>query len=538
MTKASSKFSLNQAVQPPLENFAFVEEYERQIRATAIWTDIGILVDEGNKATLILLLENGDTVALLRFCLSVSDSARAVELLKQSNGRVFFGAWQGNTLTSEMIQSLEQINQVWRNIQAQVREYSTNEVKEYFRRVEEGSLQSGRNVPFSQATKRAVMLASHGRCMFKGCGEDLQFDQLTGTEGNFSYLAHNVASSERGPRGIMGLSEKLSDDPGNVLLLCDKHHRLIDKVAAADYTAEYLSRMRREFCETVSRLLVGLSYQPIPAFAVLWPLNQQTIAPPTSLQVAQSLAKIHSRLDQQLNIVADNDEMVRQASLDSREKFLPRLIEKTAETIRMQAGGYKQRAALFAFGLMPSLIALGAKLGNKNEIIPMLRYRDGGQWTWPSDIPIGRTYEITGLEGLADTESEIALIVALTADPEPPNNLARDLLETKGIRYIKVLASAEHMGNAAIAHPTDGKQFSTEIQSLLHRLSDKHGVKLIHVLPCASNAACVFFGQAYDRHHPELLVYDFTPGGMKPQILIRNDGESCHLSAPSRALLS
>jgi len=530
LSDISSVFPLNQAIHPPLEDLALVEAHLRLTQTIATWSDVGVLVDEGNKATLILLLQNGNVVALLRFCLSVEESVKAIELFKRASGKIFFGAWQGNELTTEMIHSTEQIDQVWQDIHAQVIDYSTEDVRNYFQRIEDGSIQSGRNAPFTTATKRAVMLASHGRCMFEGCGENLGFDQLTGTEGNFAYLAHNVASSENGPRGIMGLSEKLSDDPNNVLLLCDKHHRLIDKVAAADYPAERLSRMRREFCDIVERLLVGLGYQPIPAFAVLWPFNKQSISPPSSVQVAQSLAKIQARLNQQLHIVTENDETIRNAPSDVIVKLLPDIIGHAAEAIRMQAGGYKQRSALFAFGLMPSLIALGAKLGNKNEIIPMLRYRDGGQWTWPSDVPRGRTYETIGLEDLTDNESEVTLIVALTADPEVPNTVARNWTMAKGVKSIKILVDSQFMGNGAIGHPKDGVDFMTYIQALLHRLADKHGVRRVHLFPCASNAACVFFGQAYDKHHPEILVYDFVPGGMEPQIRITNDGASCSLS--------
>mgnify|MGYP003583738293 CR=1 FL=1 len=48
-----------------------------------------------------------------------------------------------------------------------------------------------------------------------------------------------------GERGIPYLSEALSNEPKNILLLCDKHHRLIDKVAAVDYPAPTLALMRK-----------------------------------------------------------------------------------------------------------------------------------------------------------------------------------------------------------------------------------------------------------------------------------------------------
>ncbi|WXG54949.1 MAG: SAVED domain-containing protein [Candidatus Sedimenticola sp. (ex Thyasira tokunagai)] len=531
MSNTSPGFPLNQAVQPPLEDLALIDAHIRLLEAVTDWSDVGILIDEGNKATLILLLNGQDISAVLRFCLSADDSARAIDLLRRASGKVYFGAWQGHILEHEEIHSLDDIQRIWLNIPDQIVVFSTDDVRDFFTRIEDESIQKGRNAPFSTPTKRAVMLASHGRCMFEGCGENLGFDPHTGTEGNFAYLAHNVASSENGPRGVVGLSEKLSDDPSNVLLLCDKHHRLVDKVAAADYPAERLSRMRREFCETADRLLTGLKYQPIPAFAVLWPFNQQTIAPPSPVQIAQSLSKINARLDGQINVVSDNDEILRASDPGIRSRLMPTIISSAAETIRMQAGGFKHRAALFAFGLMPSLIALGAKLGNKNEIVPMLRYRDGGQWTWPSDEPTGKCYEIIGLEELTDSEHEVVLILAFTADPEPANAVARNLSDEQGIKTVKVKAKPEFQGNGAIAHPADGMEFMKDMQALLHTLTDKHQVNQFHVLPCASNATCVFFGQAYDKHHPNLLVYDFNNGMMRPELLISNNGEGCSISA-------
>jgi hypothetical protein len=522
MSNTFSEFPRNQAIHPPLDDIALVEAHIRLIEATAEWSNVGILVDEGNKATLILLLDGRDSVAaIFRFCLSIEDSVQTITTLRRKTGVIYFGAWQGHNLNQAEIHSLNQIQNIWKRIPEQIVEYSTEDIRKFFKRIEKDAAKKGRNAPFSTATKRAVMLASHGRCMFEGCGENLELDQLTGKKGNFAYLAHNIASAENGPRGVIILSEKLSDNPENILLLCDKHHRLIDKIAAADYPAERLSSMRRSFCETVNCLLTGLGYQPIPAFAVLWPFNKQTIAPPSSFQISQSLSKIRARLDGQLNIISDNDEMIRILGADDLSHLMPKIISSTAETIRMQTSGHKHRAALFALGLMPSLIALGAKIGNKNEIIPMLRYRDGGQWNWPCDEPKGNCYGILGLDELTESESEITLILAFTADPEKPNTVAKNLADERNIKTIKVKAKSE--GSGAIGHPVDGINFMRDMQALLHTLADKHKTKRIHVLPCASNAVCVFFGQSYDKHHPELLIYDFKNETMLPEILVCNE---------------
>lgn len=65
--------------------------------------------------------------------------------------------------------------------------------------------------------------------------------------GNYSYFAHIVASSEDGPRGNKD-SEKLANEPTNIMLLCDKCHRLIDKIAPNEYGIEHLRKMRAGEC--------------------------------------------------------------------------------------------------------------------------------------------------------------------------------------------------------------------------------------------------------------------------------------------------
>ena len=88
---------------------------------------------------------------------------------------------------------------------------------------------------------------------------------------------------------------------------------------------------------------------------------------------------------------------------------------------------------------------------------------------------------------------------------------------------------APYMGNGGLGHPDDGALFQQRMQELLHRLWDAHGAWRLQVLPCASNAACVFFGQSLDNHHPELVIYDFAPEGdsMAQSLSIVNEHNKC-----------
>lgn len=529
---AETKEFLNQTRHPPIEELYLIETHIRLVSTHLSWSDVGILFDEGPRAVVILLINDCQIVSALRFCLSVEESVEAIEMFSKEDGKFLLGGYQGAELSSINLYTLSNIEAIWQSITDQISEIDIEDVRSFFQRIEEDSLRAGRGASLSSTTKNRVILDGHARCMFEGCGRRLDVDELTGTEGNYFYLAHNVASSEKGARGMIELSGKLSDQPENILLMCDKHHRLVDKVAAADYSAQRLSVMRREFLERSNELLNGLSYEPVAVFSVLWPVHRQVIAPPSQLQIAQSLATMQCRMSAQMNVVSDNESVLREMDPEVVETVMRHSITITADRLLAQAHAVNFRAGLFAFGLMPHLIALGALLGNKGNFTPMLRYRDSGRWLWPDDAPYGHFFEIGGLQGLGSKEGEIILTLALTAEPKSLIS-TRDSVGSKlGLSHVVVKALPDRMGNGSLGHPSDGYLFTSEIQKLLHLLKDNHGVERVHVLPCASNAACVFFGQAFDSHHPELLVYDFNTSYMSPSVLIRNRENKCEISAP------
>ena len=320
----------------------------------------------------------------------------------------------------------------------------------------------------------------------------------------------------------------MADAPSNILLLCDVHHRLIDTVAKADYPAERLSDMRSRFREDADKLLESLAKPKIPAFCVSWPVHRQVISLPSLTQVAEALLPIGARLDGQLRRLNDNEKILRDVDPGVVWNLMPAAIDAVAADILAQLHTESFRAALFAMGLMPALIALGAKLGNKNEITPMLLHRQVGLWYWPSAQPRGEFFTVTGLECLPAKCNEICIEIALTARPDSMTTTATAL----GHPIVTVKANNSSMGNGALGHPLDGRQFRQRMQELFHRLRDQHDVRRIHLMPCASNAACVFLGQAYDSYHPDIVIYDFSDKGtgMVQRLLLANKLNRCVVS--------
>lgn len=510
----------------PMTELGAVQDHAAALRRLVSWDDVGILIDDGPHAVVIVFLNRGCVVAAARFCLSDEDSVQALQVYQNESRTVTeLRSWQGHTVTDQQVVDLTELTRIWKESAGQSSKLDEMKLRKLFSPTANSIRTKGRSNRVSAKTRHQVLFDAHGRCMFEGCGIDLTRDEVTGRRGNFATLAHNVAVSEQGPRGIRYLSHSLSDHPENILLLCETHHRLVDRVAKCDYPADRLTAMRKTYCNRANELLDGLPLSPIPAFCVAWPVHRQRIALPSSRQVAESLKTIDARLDRRLLTVTENPSTLRSLSGPHLWSAMATEVECTSESILLQAGEEEYRAALFAMGLMPALIALGAKLGNKCEITPMLRFRDSGLWYWPSAQPQGKFYEIDGLDRLSESEGEVSLILGLTATPRALQETADSL----GISTVSVKSDEQCLGNGALSHPEDGALFRQRMQELLHRLSDMHGVQTVHVLPCASNAACVFFGQAFDSYHPELVIYDFVPqgGSLAPALTVRNCDNKC-----------
>ena len=82
-------------------------------------------------------------------------------------------------------------------------------------------------------------------------------DDVTKAEFNTAYIAHIIADKPDGPRGDPVFSEQLKSDISNLMLLCDVHHRQIDKVDVPGHPVELLRDMKALKWTPLSRPFFG-----------------------------------------------------------------------------------------------------------------------------------------------------------------------------------------------------------------------------------------------------------------------------------------
>jgi hypothetical protein len=106
----------------------------------------------------------------------------------------------------------------------------------------------------SDKNKYQLWVKSGGRCQYRGCNKNLYQDILTKRNFNQSYIAHIVADVAGGPRGDVIRSPLLCDDLTNLMLLCDTHHRSIDKDDVPGHPEPLLLAMKKEHEDRIERL--------------------------------------------------------------------------------------------------------------------------------------------------------------------------------------------------------------------------------------------------------------------------------------------
>lgn len=523
-TQTSHDQTLNKTIFTDLDS---ARQYLGHFDDTGIeWNSIGFLSDAKFHNLLTLLFNNYELVDVFRFSLADEDNHTLIHALSQNfQLKMEYRFSEVEVFEAKDIKQKNEVMSLWSDCPQS--SYSvTNESLKFFvddliLRINDG----GRGENFDIYIKRKVMDDSHGRCMFRGCGQRLDVDGLTGYEGNYGYLAHNIASSIKGPRGTLYLSHLLSNEASNVLLLCDIHHRLVDRIASSYYPITVLTRMREDHIYLSNKLLDALNYTPVDIFFIPWGVNSQHVEKPNSVAISNSLSVFEHRASD--HIISVNSGASESMDTDnSFEENASKYIEKCVNKIHDRTEG--SGAAVFVLGPTFALIGFGAKFGNKSKLMPMLRYRDASSWMWPGVQPREDAFIIDEPE-IDSGQSEVIVSVKLTADAamidatiEHLNQQVQDKLPVINIYPPKTYG----YGNGAIAHPLEGEKLANRLKNIFTNLNQIHGIEKVHLLVCASNAACVYIGQAIDKLQPEFIVYDFGQEIMEPKLRIYNDGNT------------
>lgn len=379
-----------------------------------------------------------------------------------------------------------------------------------------GSGPDGRRGDISQRVRDEVIALAAWHCQM--CGIDLRSHLAGGARGNYSYLAHIVAASKDGPRGDCDLPADQINAPANLMLLCDKCHRLIDRVDPGSYPRERLMKIRQQSINDVNRLLSTLAYPPAQILVIGGNISGQV--PGFDQYIAEQ-----AMWNQRLRPTGATDWFAHSGHLGDATK--PHYWHSTFELLRMEVpklrmllngsargGVTASRLAVFPLHNMSVLILAGRLVGEGRSVYTFQFHRDavsgqpGGQWNWPRTAePAADKYHLRVLQP-ADGGKDAVLLFHLTT--QAPLAEMPSTFQTDGRWILPVVEiTVERPGHGVIGHTRDLELLGRALDEALHLLQDEWRVERVHCLMLAPASACFRLGQKLQaKFHKRIRLYE------------------------------
>lgn len=244
---------------------------------------------------------------------------------------------------------------------------------------------SGRGPDISERTAQKVWADAGARCMFEGCGEDLSEISLWTKTARVGYLAHIVASDPEGPRGNQEDSHRLANNPENIMLMCDEHHRLIDSFAPQYYTADILNGMRQTHRCIVRNYLNSLAFPRTRAVT----LHANLANVPTYFHESEFIEAIVATRRAMVPVVTEYIRRTSQRDDRHLPDFWSQYLREHENQIRQlvvefNSGGSlnTENLAIFPLHHIPTLVLAGRIIGEAQAIQVFQYDKERKSWAW------------------------------------------------------------------------------------------------------------------------------------------------------------
>ena len=359
---------------------------------------------------------------------------------------------------------------------------------------------------------------SAGRCQYEGCNKQLYLDSLTKAEFNTSYIAHIIADSENGPRGDKVLSEKLKDDISNLMLLCDEHHRLIDKKQVKEHPVERLTKMKKEHEGRMVRL-TDIQEQK-EAHIILYGANIGSHT--SSVTYKNSITALAPdfypsdiggiELGLKNSSFEDKDSIYWQSECLNLENKFNQKVTPLKESNNIQ------NYCVFGVAPQPLLIKFGTLLYDLVNVSVYSNQKEPKTWSWQKGNGKENYFKIIQPK---EVSAKIALVFSLSAsinDERITSVLGKDC----SIWRITI----DKPNNDFMKFKNHLSQFRIVCREILDKIKAIHGEENdINVFPAMLPSTAIEFGRVwYPKADLPLVIYDQNRklGGFSKAIKIEN----------------
>lgn len=411
-------------------------------------------------------------------------------------------------LSVNELSSTQTVNPSWNLLSASVRDVSD------FYKKRTDLLGQGRGKKISQKTEEEVWHDAGGRCMYRGCGQNLGYTSLTTKTARIAYLAHIVASDPDGPRGNSD-SHKLSNDSENIMLMCDAHHRLIDRIDVLGHPTNLLQTMREEHKQRVNYLLKNLAFPRAKIVTLLADLGQV----PTNTSQKELIESVLRRQASPSNYVfnairrTQRDDRNRQDFwwhfLHEHENDIRNFTQQASSLFSQNGEAQPDKLAVFPLHLVPVLVIAGCVIGEAQPVEVFQYDRHRHTWCWDALATPFHQGSISTSPLSTATSEEVVLSIELTAPVDEkalPNNLAA-AIHNQSMPWIRIVHASPDFGCMRCAE--DLEQFTSVARQVVRVIQDQILAKHVHFIGIAPASTLFRFGQLLQAgHHPLYQIYD------------------------------
>jgi hypothetical protein len=354
-------------------------------------------------------------------------------------------------------------------------------------------------------TQSRLWVHAGGRCEIRGCNEYLLTDGLTLSETNYANIAHIVAAKRGGPRGDDPMPLDRRNDIANLLLVCTKHHSLIDSPEHLnEWPKQRLLEHKKEHEERVL-YLSGL-HDDQKTFVVR--LRSQIGDEPVEIPFEHIQKAVLPRYP------ADRDgleiDLTQIRNTDSPEYWRVAADEITRKLSLLHEPGVgragRGRVSVFALAPIPLLVHLGYSLSNKIPADLYQRHRDTQDWCWKT--PDGSVdYRIDVLNEGADP-ARVGVVLALSGTVSQ-TTLPASICENC---WLFQMTTDGVLPNPTFLKSSVGlERFVISYHNLIGKVQRAvPSVSQIHLFPAVPAPIAVACGrELLAKAHPSLHVYDF-----------------------------
>lgn len=350
--------------------------------------------------------------------------------------------------------------------------------------------------------KVQLWVKAGGRCQYSGCNIPLWLDELTIGQMNAGYIAHIVADSPNGPRGDSVRSPKLANDIANLMLLCGKHHKLVDVDQVENHPEDLLIKMKDEH-ESRVQILTGINNNKKTEVV----LYQSNIGP-NQIRISQAdayravIPDFYPSREKCIQLGSVNSEN-RDHDADFWQYEIKSLRRQFNERIKPNlSDGSFQHISLFAIAPQPLLIYLGFLFSSELVTVePYQLHRSPKGWSWSDQNEI---QDVKIIEP-TDKSGTPVLLISLSAEIHP-RRITEAFNGSKAIWEVTI----ENPNSNFLNSKEQLEKIRVVFRKVLELIKFSHGNEpFLHVFPVMPIAAAIELGRTImPKAHIPLKIYD------------------------------